>query len=50
MVNPGEVLINVVKKNKPKMLTGLDQKVRGPVGVLRTHPAQMSSHRRRGTT
>jgi len=25
-----ESLINVVTENKPKMLTGLDQKVRGP--------------------
>jgi hypothetical protein len=30
MVNTCESLINVVTENKPKMLTGLDQKVRGP--------------------
>jgi len=28
-VNPGEVLIKVVIRNKPKMLSGLNQKVRG---------------------
>jgi hypothetical protein len=31
MVNPGEVLIKAVIINKPKMLSGLDQKVRGQV-------------------
>ncbi len=31
MVNESELLINVVKANKPKMLTGLDQKVSGQV-------------------
>ena len=40
MVNPGEALRNAVMYNKPKMLIGLDQKVRGQVRVLRTHPAQ----------
>ena len=30
-VNPGEVLLKVVTKNKPKMLTGLNQKVSGQV-------------------
>jgi hypothetical protein len=29
MVNPGEVLIKAVIINKPKMLSGLNQKVRG---------------------
>ena len=29
MVNPGEVPIKAVIINKPKMLSGLDQKVRG---------------------
>src|SRR5271157_4274423 len=29
-VNPDEVLIKVVIRNKPKMLSGLNQKVRGP--------------------
>ena len=31
MVNPGEVLIKAVNNDKPKMLSGLDQKVRGQV-------------------
>jgi len=50
MVNPSEVPINAVIQNKPKGLTGLDQKVCGPVGALRTRPTQMTRHRRRGTT
>ena len=29
MVNPGEVLLKAVSLNKPKMLTGLNQTVRG---------------------
>jgi hypothetical protein len=45
-----EVPINAVNKNKPKGLTGLDQKVSGQAGALRTRPTQMTSHRRRGTT
>jgi hypothetical protein len=31
MANPSELLINVVRSNKPKALTGLNQKVRGQV-------------------
>jgi hypothetical protein len=31
MANPGKLLINVVRSNKPKALTGLNQKVRGQV-------------------
>ena len=31
MANPGELLINVVRSNKPKALIGLNQKVRGQV-------------------
>ena len=42
MVNPGEASINVVTKDKRKMLTRLDQKARGQVRGLRTPPAQMS--------
>jgi hypothetical protein len=34
MSNICELLINVVKNNKPKVLRGLDQKVRGKVKVL----------------
>ena len=30
-VNSGEVLVKAVTKDKPKMLTGLNQKVRGQV-------------------
>jgi hypothetical protein len=37
-------------ENKPKMLTGLDQKVRGQVWGLVTPPSRMSCHRRRGGT
>ena len=46
--NTCESLINVVTENKPKMLTGLDQKVRGQVQVLLTHLTQTTRHRRRG--
>lgn len=31
MANPGELLINVVRSNKPKALTGLNHKVSGQV-------------------
>ena len=41
MVNRGEPLINVVTSNKPKRLTGLNQKVRGQVQVLLIHLSQM---------
>jgi hypothetical protein len=34
MGNTCESLISAVTRNKPKMLTGLDQKVRGQVRVL----------------
>jgi hypothetical protein len=37
MGNRCELLINVVMWNKTKMLIGLDQKVRGMVGVLDIH-------------
>ena len=37
-VNPGEVLIKVVTENKPKMLSGLNQKVSGQVRGLRIIP------------
>jgi len=36
MVNTSEALVNVVTKDKRKMLTRLDQKVRGQVQRLRT--------------
>jgi hypothetical protein len=48
MGNTCESLINVVNENKPKMLTGLDQKVRGQVQVLLIHLTRMTGHRRRG--
>src|SRR5262249_48984319 len=41
---------SVLTKDRPKVLTGLDQKVCGQARVLRTHPAQTTSHRRRGGT
>ena len=50
MVNPGEASLNVVTKDKPKVLTGLGQKARGQVWRLRTPPAQMLHHRRRDAT
>jgi hypothetical protein len=50
MVNPGEASVNVVMKNKPKVLIGLGQKAGGQVRGLRTPPAQMSYHRRRDAT
>jgi hypothetical protein len=37
MCNICELLINVVKVNRPKMLTGLNQKVRGMVEVFVCH-------------
>jgi len=49
-VNPGEASLNVVTKDKPKVLTGLGQKARGQVWRLRTPPAQMLHHRRRDAT
>jgi hypothetical protein len=50
MVNSGEALLNVVIKDKRKMLNRLDQKVRGQVRRFRTPPAQLAHHRRRGAT
>jgi hypothetical protein len=49
-VNLREALLNAVTENKPKRLTGLGQKARGLVGVLRTHPTRMTRHRRRSAT
>jgi hypothetical protein len=40
MGNRGELLINVVMWNKPKVLIGWDQKVRVMVGVLDIHSTQ----------
>ncbi len=37
-------------ENKPKVLKGLNQKVRGQVRRLLTPPSRMSRHRRRGGT
>jgi len=50
MVNTSESLINVVIGNKPKVLTGLNQKVRGQVQVVLDRLPQMLGHRRRGET
>jgi hypothetical protein len=48
MANPCESLINVVRSNKPKRLTGLDQQVRGQEKMLSHHLPQMARHRRIG--
>jgi hypothetical protein len=48
MANGSEPLINVVRTNKPKGLTGLDQKVRGQEEVLPHCLPQMERHRRTG--
>jgi hypothetical protein len=40
MRNICKLLLNVVNVNRPKMLTGLDQKVRGMVGVVRCCPTR----------
>ena len=50
MVNPGEVPIKAVIINKPKMLSGLDQKVRGQTWGLVNPPSRMMHHRPIGTT
>ena len=50
LVNSGEAVLNVVSNSKPKMLIGLDQKVRGQVRGLIAPPAQMLDHRRRAAT
>jgi hypothetical protein len=50
MVNPGEVLLKAVKIDKPKMLSGLNQKVSGQAQGL-GHPLPRTSHHRpSGTT
>jgi hypothetical protein len=49
MTNSGEVLINLVNGDKPKMLIGLGQKASGQVWVFLTHPSQMLRRRGRGT-
>ena len=48
MANSGELLINAVNSNKPKALTGLNQKVNGQVQGLPLPLPSLSSHRRRG--
>jgi len=50
MANSGELLINAVISNKPKALTGLNQKVSGQVQGLPFPLPSLSSHRRRGRT
>ena len=40
MSNISELLINVVSQNKPKVLRGLDQKVRGMDRVFYVHLTQ----------
>jgi hypothetical protein len=46
--NSGELLINVVRTNKPKALTGLDQKVCGQVQEIPLPLPSLPSHRRTG--
>jgi hypothetical protein len=46
--NPGEPLINVVTVDKPKMLTGLNQKVGGRCRGFCTSLPQTNGHRRTG--
>lgn len=40
MRNICELLINVVMFDRPKMLVGLDQKVRGMDGMFRSRPTR----------
>ena len=40
MSNIRELLVNVGNQNKPKVLKGLDQKVRGMDRMLYIHPTQ----------
>ena len=50
MVNPSEVLIKAVIRNKPKMLSGLNQKVRGQALGLFGPLSRTLHHRPIGTT
>jgi hypothetical protein len=50
MVNTGESLLNVVTTNKPKVLTGLNQKVCGQEQELQNLLSQMMCHWRTGET
>ena len=43
-----ELLLNVVSFNKPNVLTGLNQKVRGEEWFLNTGPSWTEHRRRRG--
>jgi hypothetical protein len=50
MVNICESLINVVINDKPKMLTGLNQKVHGQAQMFFAHLPQSLHHRQIGET
>ncbi len=50
MVNISELLINVVNRDKPKTLKGLNQKVSGQVQELSDLLTQMKTHRRIDST
>ena len=44
------MLIKAVNRDKPKMLSGLNQKVRGQVQGLQCPLSRMTHHRPKGTT
>jgi hypothetical protein len=48
MANASELLLNVVRSNKPKGLTGLTQKGGGQVEMVLHRLPQMTRHRRTG--
>ena len=49
-VNASEALIKAVSKDKPKMLSGLNEKVNGQVRGLQTPLSWTLHHRPRGAT
>jgi hypothetical protein len=50
MVNEGELLLNVVKSDKPKTLIGLSQKASGQAERFSASFTQTKSHRRIDST
>jgi len=47
MANEGELLLNAVNTNKPKVLTGLNQKVREGYGGIQFPPYPSPANRQR---